>query len=73
MMPFFNEAISLLSTLVMGFGAWYLFIGLFDFFKSTGDNDAAGRSNAGLKIGGGFAIFAIGMFLVPQLVTVFAI
>lgn len=66
-MEFFKTVISYASMGVMAWGAGLAVVGIINFSEGHSQQNAARKEEGMGKIIGGGVIFAVGMFLVPQI------
>ena len=66
-MEFFKTVISYASKGVMAWGAGLAVVGIINFSEGHSQQNAARKEEGMGKIIGGGVIFAVGMFLVPQI------
>lgn len=68
-MAFFNEVLRFASMAVTGFGGAIAIGGIIDFGEGKSQQAAAKQSEGMTKIVGGGIIIAVGVLLIPQLIT----
>lgn len=72
-MGFFDEVIRYASMGVMAWGAVFAVVGIINFSEGHSQQNAAKKEEGMGKIVGGGVIFAVGMFLVPQISSLLAV
>lgn len=72
-MGFFEIVLKFASMGVMAWGAAYAISGLITFSEGHSQQNAAKKDEGFGKIVGGGVIFAVGMFLVPQISTLLTV
>lgn len=72
-MEFFDTLLDFASMAVMALGGGIAISGLINLSEGKSQHNAGKQDEGMSKIVGGGAIFAIGMFLVPQLASLFTV
>lgn len=72
-MGIFDTIIKFASIGVMAWGAVYAIVGIINFSEGHSQQNAAKKEEGMGKIVGGGVIFAVGMFLVPQISTLLTV